>query len=93
MLINKILANMRFIMRSPLGTFSNWLKSFPLCPPLEDVIMGKNTAIKKIMKGDKALLKKSGVRQKSFHSLEKSAMVWVLVVLEALEISLRVSLF
>jgi len=41
-------------------------------PPLEDVIMGKNTAIKKIMKGDKALLKKSGVRQKSFHSLEKA---------------------
>jgi len=55
--------------------------------------MGKNTAIKKIMKGDKALLKKSGVRQKSFHSLEKSAMVWLLVVSEALEISLRVSLF
>jgi len=71
MLINKMPANMRFIIRPPLGTFSNWLKSFTLCPPLEDVIMGKNTAIKKIMKGDKALLRKVAFARKVSILLEK----------------------
>lgn len=83
--LNKNIADsIRFRMKFVSGVLAK--ANRPFVPPPDDVSMGTMKAIGIMINVVKPLATNIGVRQNSFHSFKRSAIVWLLVLAAAFEI-------